>query len=51
MKADPFVTATALADVLGVEQRTIERRIRALREKKVLKRIGEDKSGHWQVLV
>ena len=51
MKADPFVTARVLADVLGVEQRTIERRIRALREKKVLKRIGEDKSGHWQVLV
>lgn len=51
MKADPFVTAKILADVLGVEQRTIERRIRALREKKVLKRIGEDKSGHWQVLV
>ena len=51
MKADPFVTAKILADALGVEQRTIERRIRALREKKVLKRIGEDKSGHWQVLV
>lgn len=51
MKADPFVTAKILADVLGVEQRTIERRIRALREKNVLKRIGEDKSGHWQVLV
>ena len=51
MKADPFVTAKILADVLGVEQRTVERRIRALREKNVLKRIGEDKSGHWQVLV
>ena len=51
MKADPFVTAEILADVLGVEQWTIERCIRALREKNVLKRIGEDKSGHWQVLV
>lgn len=51
MKADSFITAKILADVLGVEQRTIERRIRALREKNVLKRIGEDKSGHWQVLV
>lgn len=51
MKADPFVTAKILADVLGVQQRTIERRIRVLREKKVLKRIGEDKSGHWQILI
>ena len=51
MKADPLVTAKILAEVLGVEQRTIERRIRALREKNVLKRIGEDKSGHWQVLL
>lgn len=51
MKADPLVTAKILAEVLGVEQRTIERRIRALREKMVLKRIGEDKSGHWQVLL
>ncbi len=51
MKADPFVTAKILAAVLGVEQRTIERRIRVLRERNVLRRIGEDKSGHWQVLL
>lgn len=51
MKANPFMTARELAEVLSVERRTIERRIRALREKGVLRRVGEDKTGHWEVFV
>ncbi len=50
MKANPFVTARELAEILSVEQRTVERRIRALRQRNVLRRAGEDKTGHWQVL-
>ena len=51
MKTNPFVTARELARDLGVEQRTVERRIRALREKSILRRVGEDKTGHWEVLI
>ena len=51
MKANPFVTARELAEVLAVEQRTIERRLRALREKRVLRRVGEDQTGYWEVLI
>ena len=49
MKANPNITARELAEVLGVEQRTIERRIRVLREKGVVRRVGADKTGHWEV--
>ena len=49
MKANPNITARELADVLGVEQRTIERRIRVLREKGIVRRVGVDKTGHWEV--
>ena len=51
MKANPNITARELADVLGVEQRTIERRIRVLREKGIVRRVGVDKTGHWEVLL
>lgn len=51
MKADPFVTAKGLAETLGVEQRTVERRIRTLREGGMIRREGEDKTGHWAVLI
>ena len=51
LKANPNITARELADVLGVEQRTIERRIRVLREKGIIRRVGVDKTGHWEVLL
>ena len=51
MRANALVTGRELAVILGVEQRTVERRIRALREKSLVRHVGEDKSGHWEVLV
>ena len=51
MKANPSVTARELAEILGVEVRTVERRVRALRENGVVRRVGAAKTGHWDVLV
>ena len=51
MKTDPHVTARELAEQLCLEQRTIERRIRALREKNILRRESGDKAGYWKVLI
>ena len=51
MKANPSVTARELAEILGVEVRTVERMVRALRENGVVRRVGAAKSGHWDVLV
>ena len=49
MKADPFVTADELADLLGVSRRTVLRAIAKLRQEGRITRVGSDKTGHWVV--
>lgn len=49
LSAKPSLTAKALADVMGVSARTIERHLQSLQIKGVLTRIGEKKGGSWRV--
>ena len=49
MKADPYVTADELAELLGVSRRTVLRAIAKLRESGRITRVGSDKTGHWLV--
>jgi len=51
LKSNPLMTIGELAMVLGREKRTIERKVRMLREKGHLRRVGSDKSGSWMVIV
>jgi ATP-dependent DNA helicase RecG len=39
-----------MAFMLGVTDKTIKRHIKTLREQGRLKRVGSDKSGHWEVV-
>ena len=48
-KADPYVTADELAELLGVSRRTVLRAIAKLRESGRITRVGSDKTGHWLV--
>jgi ATP-dependent DNA helicase RecG len=50
ISADPYITTTQLANRLGVSQSAISQRIRLLKEKGVLQRIGADKGGYWEVI-
>lgn len=49
MRADKFITAAEIADILQVELRTVERKIKTLREEGRLSRVGSRKTGYWQV--
>lgn len=49
MRADRAITAAEIADILQVEQRTIEHKIKFLREQGKVVRIGSRKRGYWQV--
>ena len=40
-----------MAKYAEVEPRTIERNIKALKEKDVIDRVGADKNGHWKVKI
>lgn len=49
IRADKYITAVEIAEILQVEVRTVERKIRFLRESGSLVRIGSRKTGYWQV--
>lgn len=46
---DPAYTYAVLADKLGVSRKTVSLRIKQLKEKGILQRIGSDTKGHWQI--
>jgi predicted HTH transcriptional regulator len=50
LRRDPGLSAKELATPLNKTTRTIQRRIKELRESGHLKRIGSDKAGHWEVV-
>ena len=49
IKEDVFISASDLADKVGISKRKIEENISKLKEKNLLIRIGSAKGGHWEV--
>lgn len=50
LKANPHITTTELASQLKVSRQTIATNIKKLQEAGLLRRIGPDKGGHWEVI-
>ena len=48
---DNRATYEDLAHTIGVDRTTVRRNIAVLKEKSYIRRIGEDKNGHWEVLI
>lgn len=51
IQANKYVTYEELANTIGVDRTTIMRNIGTMKKKGVIKRVGGDKSGHWEVLL
>ena len=51
MKQNPATTTTELAQLLNISRRAIAKQIALLKEKGLIRRIGSDKGGHWEVLM
>lgn len=49
LKTNKKATIQKLAATLGVTDRTIKRALKSLREANIIKRIGSDKTGHWEI--
>ena len=47
---NPNLTAAELAVIFSVSDKTIKRDFTALKNEKRIKRVGSDKSGHWEVI-
>lgn len=50
LTVQPRITASALASMLGVTSRTVERYLSALQKKGRVQRVGGKKGGAWQVM-
>ena len=46
----PTITASQLAELTGVSVKGVEWQLNSLKKEGVVKRIGPDKGGHWEVL-
>ena len=47
---DKFVTGNHLSIVIGISERKIKENIKKLKNKGVLKRVGPDKGGYWEII-
>ena len=49
IKENPFVTQEELAQIIGLSRKSIIQNMKKLQENGLLKRIGADKNGHWEI--
>jgi ATP-dependent DNA helicase RecG len=45
-----FVTIKQLSELLSVAKRTIERSLKSLQDKGLVKRVGPAKGGYWEII-
>ncbi len=50
IKKNPSVSAQELSKTLGITSRAVEKHLSRLKEKGIIKRIGPDKGGHWEII-
>lgn len=50
IKTNPNITTNELAEIFGVTKRTIIRDIGTLKKQNLIKRIGTEKNGHWEII-
>ncbi|MBU4305993.1 MAG: winged helix-turn-helix transcriptional regulator [Candidatus Omnitrophica bacterium] len=48
-KQNPAISRKDIAEKLGINESAVQKRLDALRKKGVLRRVGPDKGGHWDV--
>jgi len=49
MQANDKITISEIAETIGLTSRAIEKQIAMLKEDGVIRRIGPDKGGHWEI--
>jgi ATP-dependent DNA helicase RecG len=49
MRSDPEITIAELAARIGISDRAIKKQITKLKQQHLIRRIGPDKGGHWEV--
>ena len=50
IKANPNVTTEEMAQAIGIIRRNIAKNIKKLQEQGIVRRVGPDKGGHWEII-
>lgn len=50
MKLDTAITTPKMVELLGLSRATVQRTIKSLKEKEIIRREGSDKTGKWIIL-
>jgi ATP-dependent DNA helicase RecG len=51
IRDNPDISMQTMASSLGLTRKGVEWQIRKLKQSGILRRMGPDKGGHWQILV
>ncbi len=50
MNDNPYIKTPELAEIIGISNSGIEKQIKRLKSKGMIKRVGPDKGGYWEVV-
>ena len=50
IKEDPYISTSRMAEVIGIDRRNIARNIKKLQDQGIIRRVGPDKGGFWEIL-
>ncbi len=50
IKANPKISKKDMAENIGISTTAIDKHIRSLRENNIIKRVGSDRTGYWELL-
>ena len=50
LSQDNSLSAAALAERIGITSKAVEKHIAKMKAEGILKRVGPDKGGHWQIM-
>lgn len=50
LKQTPHITMSDLAALIGISAKGVEKNIKILRDQGIIRRVGPDKGGHWEVV-
>jgi ATP-dependent DNA helicase RecG len=50
MRNNPYITQSEMSATLNISVKAVEKHLKNLREKNVIRRVGSDNGGHWEVV-
>ena len=50
IREKPEITTSEMAEIIGIPRRSIAKNIKKLKLDGIIRRIGPDKGGHWEVV-